>query len=103
LIDSQVQASASYRQWQPFGQVPAYKDDDVEMFESGAIVLHIVAKSEALTPSDEAGRQLGDHRAQFHRAARAEFDSLRRRDLGERDLGETRFGRRSAERMLKRC
>jgi glutathione S-transferase len=63
LIDSQVQASASYRQWQPFGQVPAYKDqvpaykdDDVEMFESGAIVLHIVAKSEALTPSDEAGR-----------------------------------------------
>jgi glutathione S-transferase len=56
LIDSQVQASASYRQWQPFGQVPAYKDDDVEMFESGAIVLHIAAKSEALTPSDEAGR-----------------------------------------------
>jgi glutathione S-transferase len=56
LIDSQVQASASYRQWQPFGQVPSYKDDDVEMFESGAIVPHIAAKSEALTPSDEAGR-----------------------------------------------
>jgi glutathione S-transferase len=55
LIDSQVQASASYCQGQPFGQVPAYKDDDVEMFESGAIVLHIAAKSEALTPSDDAG------------------------------------------------
>ena len=56
LIDRQIQQSASYRHWQPFGQVPAYKDDEVEMFESGAIVLHIAAKSEALAPSDAAGR-----------------------------------------------
>ena len=26
LIDPQVQASGSYREWQPFGQVPAYRD-----------------------------------------------------------------------------
>jgi len=56
LVDAQVQASASYRRWQPFGQVPAHKDDTVEMFESGAIVLHIAARSEALAPRDEAGR-----------------------------------------------
>ena len=56
LIDPQIQASESYRQWQPFGQVPAYRDEVVEMFESGAIVLHIAAKSEALAPSDAAGR-----------------------------------------------
>jgi glutathione S-transferase len=56
LIDPQVQASGSYREWQPFGQVPAYKDDQVEMFESGAIVLHIAAKSAALAPIDAAGR-----------------------------------------------
>jgi glutathione S-transferase len=56
LIDRQDQASESYREWQPFGQVPAYKDGDVEMFESGAIVLHIAAKSDALSPQDEAGR-----------------------------------------------
>jgi glutathione S-transferase len=56
LIDAQIQASASYRQWQPFGQVPAYRDDDVEMFESGAIVLHVATKSEVLAPGDEAGR-----------------------------------------------
>lgn len=56
LIGQQDQASESYRQWQPFGQVPAYKDDEVEMFESGAIVLHIAAKSSALAPKDEAGR-----------------------------------------------
>ena len=56
LIDSQVQSSQSYRQWQPFGQVPAYREEDLELFESGAIVLHIAAKSEALAPRDEAGR-----------------------------------------------
>ncbi|MGP1395458.1 MAG: glutathione S-transferase family protein [Inquilinaceae bacterium] len=56
LIDPQVQASRSYRKWQPFGQVPAYLDDEVELFESGAIVLHIAGKSEALAPSDTAGR-----------------------------------------------
>jgi glutathione S-transferase len=56
LIDPQIQASDDYRQWQPFGQVPAYRDDKVEMFESGAIVLHIAAMSEALAPRDEAGR-----------------------------------------------
>jgi glutathione S-transferase len=49
-------ASAPYRAWQPFGQVPAYKDDEVEMFESGAIVLHIAGKSEALSPRDAAGK-----------------------------------------------
>ncbi|MBN9561847.1 MAG: glutathione S-transferase family protein [Alphaproteobacteria bacterium] len=56
LIDPEVQASESYREWQPFGQVPAYRDDEVEMFESGAIVLHIADKSEALAPRDPAGR-----------------------------------------------
>jgi len=56
LVDQQACASANYRQWQPFGQVPAYRDGDVELFESGAIVLHIAAKSEALAPADDAGR-----------------------------------------------
>ena len=56
LVDPKVQASASYRQWQPFGQVPAYRDQAVEMFESGAIVLHVAEKSEVLAPRDPAGR-----------------------------------------------
>jgi glutathione S-transferase len=56
LIDPEIQASEAYREWQPFGQVPAYKDDTVEIFESGAIVLHLAARSEALAPADEAGR-----------------------------------------------
>jgi glutathione S-transferase len=56
LIDREVQVSADYRDWQPFGQVPAYRDGVVEMFESGAIVLHIAARSEALAPADPAGQ-----------------------------------------------
>jgi glutathione S-transferase len=56
LIDPKIQNSERYREWQPFGQVPAYRDEAVEMFESGAIVLHIAGKSEALAPRDDAGR-----------------------------------------------
>ncbi len=56
LIDLQAQGSPEYRRWQPFGQVPAYRDDEVELFESGAIVLHIASRSEALSPTDAAGR-----------------------------------------------
>ena len=41
---------------QPFGQVPVYKEGDLCLFESGAIVLHIGAKDERLLPRDENGR-----------------------------------------------
>jgi len=41
-----------YRRWQPFGQVPAYRDDDVELFESGAILLRIADRSDVLRPRD---------------------------------------------------
>jgi glutathione S-transferase len=56
LIDGATLASEAYRHWQPFGQVPAYRDGEVEMFESGAIVLHIAETSPALSPPDPAGR-----------------------------------------------
>lgn len=41
---------------QPFAQVPAYEDESVSLFESGAIVLHVGAHSEALLPTDPANR-----------------------------------------------
>lgn len=56
LIDMSQTASEGFRRWQPFGQIPAYRDDEVEMFESGAVVLHLAAKSDALAPRDAAGR-----------------------------------------------
>ncbi|RYG11155.1 MAG: glutathione S-transferase family protein [Caulobacteraceae bacterium] len=56
LIGFEDQATPEYRALQPFGQVPAYRDDEVQIFESCAIVLHIARKSEALMPADEPGR-----------------------------------------------
>jgi glutathione S-transferase len=57
LVDGAALATEAHRRWQPFSQVPAYRDDAVEMFESGAILLHHAGKSEALAPADEAGRR----------------------------------------------
>ena len=56
LACEETRAADAYRAWQPFGQVPAYRDGDIEMFESGAIALHIAFASEALAPADPAGR-----------------------------------------------
>ena len=41
---------------QPFGQVPWLSDRELSIFESGAILLHLGRKSEALLPSDERRR-----------------------------------------------
>jgi glutathione S-transferase len=56
LIDAGEQGSAGYRALQPFGQVPAFEEDGLVLFESGAIVLHIGARSAALLPGDEPAR-----------------------------------------------
>ena len=56
LIGPEDKESESYRRLQPFGQVPVYEEDGLAMFESGAIVLHIAERSEALMPSDEHAR-----------------------------------------------
>jgi glutathione S-transferase len=47
---------AEYLADQPFGQVPVYKQDDVTLFESGAILLHIGEQDERLLPRDAAKR-----------------------------------------------
>lgn len=41
---------------QPFGQVPWLTDGDISIFESGAILLHLGARSGALMPADARGR-----------------------------------------------
>jgi glutathione S-transferase len=56
LIGSGDLATAAYRALQPFGQVPAIETDELKLFESGAIVLHIAERSEALMPPDATGR-----------------------------------------------
>ena len=47
---------ADYRQWQPFGQVPAYEEDGLRLFESGAILLHVAEKSAVLAPEDPSAK-----------------------------------------------
>jgi len=45
-----------YVQWQPFEQVPAFRDGGIELFETGAILLYIAEKHDALLPHDEQAR-----------------------------------------------
>ena len=45
-----------HRRLQPFGQVPTYQDDEVAIFESGAIVLRIAERAGRLIPVDGAAR-----------------------------------------------
>ena len=53
---SAVERPPAYFGEQPYGQVPYYREGEIEMFESGAIVLHIAEKDERLLPRDPAGR-----------------------------------------------
>ncbi|MGE7136809.1 glutathione S-transferase family protein [Luteibacter sp. NPDC031894] len=41
---------------QPFGQVPWLVDGDLSIFESGAILLYLAERSDALMPADPRGR-----------------------------------------------
>jgi glutathione S-transferase len=45
-----------YRCHQPFGQVPTYRDNEIEIFESGAIVLRIAECAGQLIPAGPAAR-----------------------------------------------
>ena len=48
--------NAAHFAHQPFGQVPWLTDGDLSIFESGAIMLHLAERSEALKPADPRGR-----------------------------------------------
>lgn len=56
LLEQGDQDKPDYRALQPFGQVPILEEDGLVLFESGAIVLHIGARSEALLPKDAGAR-----------------------------------------------
>lgn len=56
VIDLPYAKSEAHRRFQPFGQVPTYSDGKVEIFESGAIVLHIASLAPGLLPDDSTRR-----------------------------------------------
>jgi glutathione S-transferase len=56
LLGQGEQDQPQYRALQPFGQVPIFEENGLVLFESGAIVLHIGERSEALLPRDSGAR-----------------------------------------------
>ncbi len=56
LLEKGEGDTPGYRALQPFGQVPIFEEDGFVLFESGAIVLHIGERCEAILPKDPAAR-----------------------------------------------
>ena len=56
LLEQGDQDKPEYRALQPFGQVPILEEDGLVLFESGAIVLYIGERSEALLPKEAGAR-----------------------------------------------
>jgi len=56
LISPVPPKPAAYFQEQPWGQVPVLHDDGVQLFESGAILLHLGERDERLLPRDAQAR-----------------------------------------------
>jgi glutathione S-transferase len=48
--------NAEHFSHQPFGQVPWLTEGDISIFESGAILLHLSERSDALMPADPRSR-----------------------------------------------
>lgn len=55
-LDAMKPKPEGYHDWQPFGQVPAFDDGEVRLFESGAILLYLGEQDERLLPRDPAQR-----------------------------------------------
>lgn len=56
LLDAGEQDQPEYRALQPFGQVPIFEEDGHVLFETGAIVLYLGERSEALLPREPQAR-----------------------------------------------
>ena len=92
LVDQQACASAGYRGWQPFGQVPAYRDGEVEMFEIGRDRAAHRGEVEGAGAGRRGGagahHGMGDRGPQLDRTLRSDADPSR---------GEPGAGRVAAE------
>ena len=56
LVSFAEMREPAYRALQPFGQIPAYQDGDLILFETGSIVLHIAQHHPGLLPDDADAR-----------------------------------------------
>ena len=56
LLSMSEMKEPAHRARNPFGSIPTFEDDDLVLFESGAIVLHIARHYLGLLPADENAR-----------------------------------------------
>jgi glutathione S-transferase len=56
LVSLAAMKEAAHRTLHPFGQIPTYEEDDLVLFESGAIVFHIAQRRAGLLPEDSNAR-----------------------------------------------
>lgn len=56
LVSFQELKEMAHLERQPFGQIPTYQENDLVLFESGAIVFHIAETHEGLLPRDLKAR-----------------------------------------------
>ena len=56
LVSFSEMKQPAYRALNPFGQIPTYRDGELTLFESGAIVFHIAEEHAGLLPDDADGR-----------------------------------------------
>lgn len=56
LVSFRQMKQPAYSALHPFGQIPTYREGDLVLFESGAIVLHIAQHHAGLLPDDDHAR-----------------------------------------------
>ncbi len=56
LVTFEQMKQPAYLALQPFGQIPSYREGDLVLFESGAIILHLAEKHPGLLPDDPQAR-----------------------------------------------
>ncbi len=56
LVSFREMKESRHRRLNPFAQIPTYEEGDLELFESGAIVLHIAERHAGLLPNDANAR-----------------------------------------------
>ncbi|AMK20068.1 MULTISPECIES: glutathione S-transferase family protein [Sphingobium] len=56
LLSFDALKQPAYRTLHPFGQIPAYQEGDLILFESGAIIFHVAERHGGLLPQDADAR-----------------------------------------------
>jgi glutathione S-transferase len=56
LLSFSAMKEPAHRTLHPFGQIPTYEEDDLALFETGAIVFHIAERHAGLLPKDANAR-----------------------------------------------